>query len=248
MSIDFKQFKELAEKYETSIPLMKVNVRDKSFRMVAPNLKCLGFAATANQREPATNAWVFSFKPGQIFFDVRSTNGLYGLMAAVVSGCEVHAFEPHFASYYVLTRNIYANQLQKQMFSYPLAIADTESCGKMFLSSITAGKSLNNYGDSRPSEDPLWNATIPQGSVAMSLDRFVELTGIVPHHVKIDVDGIEPQIIRGMDKLLDNPQLDSVMVEVFDNDPEQSAIHRRMLDAGFGHFIKDAAGTFYFRS
>src|SRR3546814_6360779 len=81
------------------------------------------------------------------------------------------------------------------MFSHPIAVADTESCGKMFLSSITAGKSLNNFGDARPSDDPLWNATIPQGSVSMSLDRFSEQTGIVPHHIKIDVDGIEPLII-----------------------------------------------------
>jgi len=248
VSVTFEKVKELAEAYERSIPAVNVNVRDKTFWMVVPNLKCLGFAVTANQREPATNTWVLGFRPGEIFFDVGSNNGLYGLIAAAVAGCEVHAFEPHFASYYVLTRNIFLNKLQDRMFSYPIAVSDAEGCGKMFLSSTTAGKSLNNYGDARPSGDPLWNATIPQGSVSMSLDRFSELTGIVPHHIKVDVDGLEPQIVNGAAKLLANPKLASVMIETMEQMESHRPIHQQMLDYGFTRFIKDEAGTFYFRS
>lgn len=247
MATSFEEIKKIAAAYESSIPAVKVPVRDKSFAMVVPNLKCLGFAVTAHTREPATNAWVLSFKPGEIFFDVGANNGLYGLIAAVVSGCEVHAFEPHFASYYVTTRNIYINKLQDRMTCYPLAISDGDGYGKIFLSSTTAGKSLNNYGAARPHDDPIWNAMIPQGTASTSLDRFVELTGIVPHHVKIDVDGLEPQIIKGAAKLLENPTLQSVMVEAFHTDPEHLAIHDRMLEAGFSRFIKDEAGNFYFR-
>lgn len=242
------EVKKIADAYERSMPAVNVPIRDKTLLMAVPNLKCLGFAVTANQREPATNAWIFGFKPGEIFFDVGSNNGLYGLMAAVVSGCEVHAFEPHFASYHTLTRNIYLNKLQDRMLSYPIAVSDAEGCGKMFLSSITAGKSLNNYGDARPSDDPIWNATIPQGSVSMSLDRFSELTGIVPHHIKIDVDGLEPEIIRGAKGLLANPKLHSVMIEIMDQMESHRTIHQTMLDAGFTRFVKDEAGTFYFRS
>ncbi|MFC3675121.1 FkbM family methyltransferase [Ferrovibrio xuzhouensis] len=248
MSAAFEKVKAAAEAYERSIPAVTVPIRDKSFSMVVPNLKCLGFALTAATREPATNAWIYGFRPGEVFFDVGANNGLYGLIAAVVAGCEVHAFEPHFASYYVLTRNIFVNKLQDRMFSYPIAVADTESCGKMFLSSITAGKSLNNFGDARPSDDPLWNATIPQGSVSMSLDRFSEQTGIVPHHIKIDVDGIEPLIIAGAAKLLANPKLVSVMVETMEQLESHRPIHQHMLDAGFTRFVKDPAGIFYFRS
>lgn len=243
----FEELKQRAGVYENSIPVVIIKVKDRKIAMCAPNMKCLGFAVTATTREPTTNDWIYGFKPGQIFFDVGANNGLYGLIAAAVSGCEVHAFEPHYASYYVTTRNIYLNKLESQMFSYPVAVADQDGFGKLFLSSTTAGKSLNNYGDARPSDDPLWNAMIPQGSVSMSLDSFVEKTGIVPHHVKIDVDGLEPQIIRGAAKLLENPKLESVMVEAFHTDPEHLAIHDRMLQAGFSRFIKDEAGNFYFR-
>src|SRR5690606_5864830 len=245
--LTFQDFKKLVETYEQRMPVLAVKVKDHKFSMCTPNLKCLGFAATANEREPATNAWIYGFRPGEIFFDVGANNGLYGLIAAVVSGCEVHAFEPHFASYYVTTRNIYLNTLENRMFCYPIAVSDQDGAGKLFLSSVTAGKSLNNYGNARPSDDPIWNAMIPQGAVSMSLDSFIEKTGIVPHHVKIDVDGLEPQIIRGAARLLQNPKLQSMMVEAMESIPEHAAIHDIMLAAGFSRFIKDAAGNFYFQ-
>lgn len=242
-----EEVQKLAAVYENSIPAVVIPLKDKSFKMVTPNQKCLGFALTAHQREPETNKWIAGFKPDEIFFDVGANNGLYGLIAAVGQDCIVHAFEPHFASYYVTTRNVFANKLQNRMTVYPLAISDGESYGTMFLSSTTAGKSLNNYGEARPSDDPLWNATIPQGAVSTSLDRFIELTGIVPHHVKIDVDGIEPAIIRGAAKLLQNPKLASLMVEIDQKSPEHVAMHDIILAAGFSRFIKDDAGNFYFR-
>ncbi|WP_341702350.1 FkbM family methyltransferase [Ferrovibrio sp.] len=247
MAVTLEKIKELAEAYEQSMPAVNVTVRDKTFWMAVPNLKCLGFALTANQREPGTNAWIYGFRPGEVFFDVGANNGLYGLIAAIVSGCEVHAFEPHFASYHTLSRNIYLNRLQDRMTSYPIAVADREGCGKMYLSSVLAGKSLNNYGDARPSDDPIWNAVIPQGSVAMSLDRFSELTGIVPNHIKIDVDGLEPEILRGSVGLLANPKLSSMMVETMENMESHRPMHQQMLDAGFTRFVRDEAGTFYFR-
>src|SRR3546814_5514520 len=80
--------------------------------------------------------------------------------------------------------------------------------------------------EARPSDDPLWNAPLPQGSVSMSLDRFSEQTGIVPHHIKIDVDGIEPLIIAGAAKLLANPKLVSVMVETMEQLESHRPIHQ----------------------
>jgi hypothetical protein len=37
------------------------------------------------------------------------------------------------------------------------------------------------------------------------------------------------------------------MVEVDEQNPEHLAMHDTMLEAGFGRFIKDPAGNFYFR-
>jgi FkbM family methyltransferase len=238
----------LCDAYEHGLPVIPVQVRGKAIKMAAPNQKCLGFALEANTREPATNGWIFGFRPGDIFFDVGSNNGLYGLLAAVVSDCIVHAFEPHFASYHVIARNIYLNKLEDRMTVYPLAVSDRESYGHIFLSSTRAGKSLNNFGAARPSDDILHNATIPQGAVSTSLDRFVALTGIVPNHVKIDVDGLEPEIIDGATELLKHPALRSMMVEADEKNERHRAIHDTMLAAGFTRFVKDVAGNFYFRT
>lgn len=237
----------VASRYESSLPFVTVTFAGRRLKFAIPNLKCLYFALSLDKREPMTNKWIMAFGKQDVFFDIGANNGVYSLMAATVSGCSVYAFEPHFASYYVLTHNIYANHFQDQISAYPLAVSDGFGFENLFLSAITAGKSLNNYGDARPSDQALWNAVIPQASVSASIDDFVRLTGVVPNHIKVDVDGIEPKIVAGARATLRNPALKSVMIEIDAKVQEHLAIHEVMREAGFTRHIVDEAGVFFFR-
>ena len=173
---------------------------------------------------------------------------MYGLLAAIVRECKVYAFEPHFGSYNVLCLNIYANNLQNQMFAYPLAISDHEGFGQLYLSATFAGKSLNNFGESRPHDDPMWNATIPQAAVTTNLDLFIARTGVVPNHIKIDVDGIEPEIIDGANLILSDPRLKSIMIELDPKDPKHLAVYEKLAEHGFPKYESDpACGVFFYR-
>ena len=237
----------IASQYEISLQFVTVKFAGHRIKFAIPNRKCLHFAMSIEKREPMTNKWILAFKRDDVFFDIGANNGVFALMAAVVPGCRVYAFEPHFASYYTLVHNVFANDLQERVSAFPLAISDKLSFGNLFLSAITAGKSLNNFGDARPSEEELWNAVIPQAAVSVSIDEFVRNTGVMPNHIKVDVDGIEPLIVAGARQTLADPRLKSIMIEIDENEASHLAILETMQASGFGRHIKDEAGVFFFR-
>ena len=247
MNDPISEFCDRARKYESSMPFAKVTFRAKEIIFATPNEKCLYFATSLNEREPKTNEWIMGFHPEDVFFDIGANNGIYGLMAAVVVGCRVYAFEPHYGSYYVMCRNIYANSLQERMFAYPLAVSDHEGYGLLYLSALNAGKSLNNFGECRPHDDPLWNATIPQASITTSIDHFSEAIGVVPNHIKVDVDGIEPAIVAGAENVLADLRLKSIMIELDVTNSAHLAVFDKMAVFGFKRYETDPAGVFFYR-
>lgn len=240
--------KRAAHIYEASMPFLKVKFSNTKITMAVPNDKCLYFALSLDNREPMTNKWILTFDQNDVFFDIGSNNGIYGLMAALVVGCRVYAFEPHFASYHVLMRNVYANNLQEQMMAYPLALSDGLGFENLYLSAITAGKSLNNFGDARPSDNQIWNAVIPQPAISVSLDEFVDICGVFPNHIKIDVDGIEHKIVAGGQKTLSDKNVKSVLIEIDEKSPPHLIIYEQMKNFGFTRFVKDEAGVFFYRN
>jgi len=48
----------------------------------------------------------------------------------------------------------------------------------------------------------------------MTLDYFIQVSNIIPNHIKIDVDGYELEVIQGMKKILNNNNLHSVLIEI----------------------------------
>ncbi len=93
----------------------------------------------------------------------------------------------------------------------------------------TVGNRLSRDGDA--------GSTAPHtlNTLAYSLDDLIAGTGLpLPSHVKLDVDGIEPEILSGAAAILADRHLKSVMVE-FDSHEKtaQDGIHALMIDGGF---------------
>lgn len=238
---------QLARIYEQSLPFVTVRFGAHAIRLAVPNQKCLSFAATLHNREPVTNRWIANFRPDEVFFDVGANNGIYSLIATVCQGCRSIAFEPHFASFYVLYQNIFANKVQDRVTAYQLALADEEGFGQIFLSATTAGKSLNQFGAAHPSDQPLWHATIPQGCVSTTLDAFVARTGTVPNHVKIDVDGLEGAIISASAALLRAPELQTILVETTTKADIDAYVATTVEGAGFVRMVEEGGNTIWAR-
>ena len=79
-----------------------------------------------------------------------------------------------------------------------------------------------------------------QAVVIASIDQLIEDEIITPpKHIKIDVDGIEPKIIKGATKLLSSGKVESILIELVDQLPEHSEIIRALNAFGYEHSLKE---------
>jgi len=66
-----------------------------------------------------------------------------------------------------------------------------------------------------------------------TVDQAVAYLDTVPNHIKIDVDGIEAEILAGASVTLGNLSLRSVLVELCGDNPEDQKAIDTLLAAGF---------------
>ncbi len=168
-------------------------------------------AETFWNKEPETLKWIESFEPGSYFADVGANIGQYSLYAALL-GHHVFAYEPQPANYQALLRNIGLNKFFDLITAYPFALNDKQKITSLKIdSNDTAGKSGTQF--------------------QVHGNYFVQCIKLHGYHdyVKIDVDGVELEIVKGMD--LGSPQLKSALIEV--SPDNQKEITEIFYDHGF---------------
>jgi len=199
---------------------------------------------TLLEKEPETIAWIDSFAPGDIFWDVGANVGIYSIYAAA-RGIRTFGFEPHFANYHQFCETIVLNGLQDNVTPLCLAFAGGKSVSELHLASLDVGASMNNFGAATDFRGNPFDATFRQGMIGYDMDGFIADFGMtVPNHLKIDVDGIELAIVQGAEVTLADPRLRSVSIELVDTDIAQvSAVMAIMERAGlyFIHKKQNAA-------
>lgn len=164
--------------------------------------------------EPETLRWIESFGENELFWDIGANIGLYSLYAGLGNGTRVVAFEPNALNYALLVEHLQINRLDETVTALCAAFSDITSVESLFLphdvpgSGSSLGSSESQFGAYRP--------LLRQGMLSYAMDEFREKFDLdQPDHVKIDVDGMEPQIIRGGMKTLAGTK--SLLVEVEGN-------------------------------
>ena len=187
-----------------------------------PNPITLWRAKTLFTKEPDTIDWIRQFSKDAILFDVGANIGVYSLFAAA-RGAHVYAFEPESQNYALLNRNIVLNQLHARVFAFNFALGKQPGIGFLQVSSTEVGSALHALGENA---SPYTSHTaFRQGVGAYTLDQLVyELNLPAPNHIKIDVDGIEPDIIAGASRLLADEQLHSILIELDDENADHRAL------------------------
>ena len=147
-------------------------------------------------REPlSTRAVQEELKEGQMTIDIGANIGYYALMEARKVGKKgrVYAIEPVPENYRRLVKNIELNGY-KNIEPYPLAIGDTTKRIKMYLSPHS------NLHSMAPPKGKEIKGTV---NVDMTtLDAFIKKRKIRPSFIRMDVEGYEYQIIKGMRHIL----------------------------------------------
>ena len=162
-------------------------------------------------KEPETIAWIDSFAPESVFWDIGANIGVFSLYA-LHKGHSVYAFEPCIENFDRARLNFFING-PTQVDLKRMAFGDTPGTAKFNLPVTGAGTSGGQVG---ATVDEMGRKFTPIASYdvdVVTVDMVVKELGRVPDHIKIDVDGHEEAIIRGAVTTLNTPALKSVLIE-----------------------------------
>jgi FkbM family methyltransferase len=163
-------------------------------------------ARTLLEKEPGTVEWIReSVKPGDVVYDIGANVGMYTLMAGKRAGPsgKVYAFEPHVANVETLLFNVAANGLAAQVRVLSCGLHDQDGFIDFHYFQADGGSSMSQLGDTRDAGDRPFQPVFTEYKYATTIDLLIVKRAIEPpRHVKIDVDGNELFVLRGMSACL----------------------------------------------
>lgn len=206
---------------------------EKKMAFVCKSSLALWRSKTLYTKEPDTINWINSFNNNDVFYDIGANVGTYTIYAGLI-GVKVYAFEPEAKNYSCLNENISLNSLHDTVRAYPLAIGNSASLNDLYISSSEIGGAINNFGAQIDYNGRKMDEKFIQGSISVTLDQIWSDWGLSqPTHIKIDVDGLEAEIIRGAKKTLLLMGLKSILIELDCNSNKDMEIIRELETVGF---------------
>jgi FkbM family methyltransferase len=194
-------------------------------RLLATSSMERKWRARSCKKEPWTVAWIEeSMSEGGVLYDVGANVGAFSLVAAKVSGRRgtVVAFEPGFASYAHLCANIVLNRCEPIIVPVPLALGDTSGLGRFRYLTLDPGQSRHDFRQNAwVADEAAATKRYLQPVLAMPLDSVIRTFSLPqPHHLKVDVDGGEIDVLNGAAETLRNQTLRSILIEIDDSQSE----------------------------
>lgn len=195
-------------------------------------------AQTMAVKEAGTVRWIDAeVHAAQVFYDIGANIGLYTLMAGKRVGERgtVYAFEPHVSNVESLLHNVSMNGLAANVRVLSCALNDREGFFDFNYFQPAAGTSMSQLGDTRDAAGETFAPCFAEYKYATTIDRLIQAGQIRPaDHVKIDVDGNELLVLRGMREYLAGPRAPrSLQVEI--NTRYKDELYALLRAAGFTH-------------
>ncbi len=190
--------------------------------------------ATGNVYCGLSDFWEMAFllhalRPGDLFFDVGANVGSYTVLAAGAAGANCLAFEPVPATFEHLRKNIALNDLGQRVSAHQVAIG--AAAGSI---SFTSQWGVANHAvaDGENSDGAVHVPVRP-------LDDFWPAAAPGLALLKIDVEGLEVEVINGATHTIRHPSVKAVIMEILNGAGtrygyDDWALHARMLELGFG--------------
>ena len=204
-------------------PAIIVKNKYGTLRFFCPGRIPVFRAETFLTKEPETLEWIDSFKENSVFWDIGANVGTYSLYASFKNGAQVLAFEPAAPNFYVLNRNIEINQRGDNILALCIAFNDVTRLDCFNMGSTKVGDALHSFSQAIDCHGQPFSPKFKQGMIGFTIDEFVEkFNPKFPNHIKIDVDGIEDKIIAGGSKTISDPRVESILVELDDNQPDDT--------------------------
>ena len=204
--------------------------------LVCNNRREVHYAHHFLDREPSAIKWIDSFERPCTFWDVGANTGIYSLYAALRGDVSVYAFEPGASSHAALYTNIHANSFDEQIVGLCMGFFNKSKLEKLHMSSVEAGAAMHDFGDLALASEVNNLIRNWETVLTLSIDDFRRIYQLpAPTYLKIDVDGVEEEILHGATDTLNDKDVRSVLVEMMDHD---SARNERMIEYLKSHNFK----------
>jgi FkbM family methyltransferase len=175
----------------------------------APSVSFSSGLLAERYEQDTVNIYKSTLLPGMRVVDVGAHVGLHALLAARLVGSQgkVYAFEASPDNFALLEKNITSNGYQN-IVAVPAAVA--EKTGTVTFHLSPEGNDRNSIYASSRVGDCKNQLQVP----AVSLDDFLEKEGWPGiDFVKIDVEGAEPLVLKGMSRFLERSKKLTLIVE-----------------------------------
>lgn len=218
----------------------RVKIAGRQLVFATPNWLTHRRAKQLFTDEPETIAWIDDFENDSVFWDIGANIGIYSVYAATRKSCDVVAFEPAFLNLTILQQNIDLNKLSNKVTIFPVGLSSTRGVKTLYLSREnfisggahnSLGKPVNQYGGEMIS-------TMEIKVPAETLDSYFDYySKQAPDYIKIDVDGLELDILQGASRVL--KKVKEISIELLGNNQSDDRIHKILTDAGLSRITEE---------
>lgn len=184
-----------------------------------------GYSASALTRffddEPETLKFMDEIAPGEVLWDIGANIGMFSVYAALGRAVDVVAFEPSGFNFGALVEAIARNGLDERIKPFCLALSDTTGIEDLLMQDTEVGHASNSIGASE-NQFGEFKRAFAQSVLTFRADDLVQTFGLpAPDHIKLDVDGVEPQILAGAPGVLRHAK--RVIIEVEGRNADEAA-------------------------
>jgi FkbM family methyltransferase len=219
----------------------KVSVNGLKLIFITPNWLTVYRAKTIKTKEPETIGWINSFGKDDVFWDIGANVGVFSIYAGLAKKIKVIAVEPSFMNLDLLFRNIQRNKIQELITIVPLALSSSSKEQDFFMSKMGMdwGGAHNSSGRNILQDGSEMIGAITSKQLSVSLDDLCEKFDLAkPTHMKVDVDGLESEVLGGAIAILG--EVKEILIEVdLRNMRELKIVSETLSNFGFSRIHND---------
>ena len=116
--------------------------------------------------------------------------------------CRVYAIEPSVFNLELLSKNIYLNKLNDNIFIFPIALNNKNLISNFNMTSTEWGGALSTFNQKYTFDGSNFEDVFNYKTLGFSLDNLFDIFKLdYPKYIKIDVDGLESLILEGGSKV-----------------------------------------------
>ncbi len=210
-------------------------IRGKSLNFITTSKRLLWQAYGQEHIEPELLDFIDQIPSDESYFDIGASNGIFALYAAAKS-IKVVCFEPEVGNFSLLNHNTYLNHtiFSHDVCNFNVALSDITGMGSIYMEKFELGGHLKILDNEVKRGHKLFTPDFKQIVLKYTLDDFLELTKIPsPNYIKIDVDGSEQQVLKGMPLTLKNHGLKKIFIELEEEGANFDACNEIFVSNGF---------------